>query len=166
MAVRSNDNRRVIIASIVTVVAIPALWIMNGDSSKSSSVVAGSTIATAPPTTKYKPETPVFVEEQGQTPAQGGVININVAPAPSANSFVGKASFRRYPNTLTRPCTVPVAPDAAIITVINVDNGQSTSCNNILTFQPPAGIDIVLHTVVFSEIGDVADSPIDVRVTW
>ena len=157
------------VASVVTVVAIPALWIMNGDSAKSSSTAAGSTVATAPPTTKYKPETPVFAGGNDQDPTQGGVININVAPAPSANTFRGRASFYRYPDTLTRPCTAPSVPDGALITIINVDNGQSTTCTNILTITAKVEamrVDIIVHTAVFSEIGDIADSPIDVRVTW
>lgn len=157
------------IASVVTVVAIPALWIMNGDSAKSSSTGTGSTVATAPPTTKYTPAPPVFVSGDDQSASQGGVININVAPAPGANTFRGRASFYRYPDTLTRPCTAPSVPDGALITVINIDNGQSTTCTNILTIVAKAEamkVDIIIHTSVFSEIGDIADAPIDVRVTW
>ena len=157
------------VASVVTAVAIPALWIMNGDSAKSSSTAVGPTVATAPPTTTYKPAVPAFIGGEGQASQQGGTININVAPAPSGNTFLGRASFYRYPDTLTRPCTAPAVPDGALITVINIDNGQSTTCTNILTITAKVEamrVDIIVHTAVFSEIGDVADSPIDVRVTW
>ena len=157
------------VASVVTVVAIPALWIMNGDSAKSTNPGVGSTVATPPPTTAYKPQTPVFVGGDDQAADQGGVININVAPAPSINTFRGRASYYRYPDTLTRPCTAPSVPDGTLITVTNVDNGQATTCTNILTITAKADamrVDIIIHTDVFTEIGDFADAPIDVRVSW
>ncbi len=160
-----TERRRVIFASIVTAIAIPALWIMSGDDQSSESA-GGSTIPTAPPTTIYKPETPVFVGGEDGTSEASGDASIATAPAPNANNFRGKASYRRYPDTLDRPCTAPQAPDATLLTVINVNNGQFTTCTNIRTFTPPAGVDIVIHTDVFSEVGDIADSPIDVRVTW
>lgn len=161
-----SERRRVIVASVVTVVAIPALWIMNGDSDKASSDPGVSAAPTPPPTSEYQPQTPVFVGGADQAPEQGGVINIAIADAPPTNLFKGRASFRRYPDTLENPCTAPLAPDTAVLTVINIDNGQSTTCTNIRTFNPPTGVDIVLHTDVFTKIGDIADSPIDVRVTW
>lgn len=163
---RSSERRRVILATIVTAVAIPTLWIVNGNDSDAKSAEGGTTVPTAPPTTRYQPATPVFVGNDGQAADQGGVISVAVAPGPTSNSIKGKASYLRYPATLDRPCTAPAAPDGATLTVINVDNGQSTTCTNILTVTPARGIDIVMHTTVFSEIGDVADSPIDVRVTW
>lgn len=161
-----TERRRVIFASIVTAIAIPALWIMSGDDDGSSEPTGGSTIPTAPPTTAYKPETPVFVGGEDGTGGATGEVSVATAPAPNANNFRGKASYRRYPDTLDRPCTAPQAPDAILLTVINVNNGQFTTCTNIRTFTPPVGIDIIIHTDVFSEVGDIADSPIDVRVTW
>ena len=99
-------------------------------------------------------------------PAAPGVINIAVPPAPSANNVRAIASFHRYVETLVRPCTATMAPDAAILTVTNIDNSQSTTCTNTLTLVLPTGIDIMLHTEIFSEIGDVSDAPIPVRVSW
>ena len=51
-------------------------------------------------------------------------------------------------------------------TVENIDNGQTTTCTNTLGMAIPAAADIVLHTDVFGEIGDLADAPVPVRVSW
>ncbi|HNJ98406.1 MAG TPA: hypothetical protein PLV13_09790 [Ilumatobacteraceae bacterium] len=168
---RSSERRRVILASVVTAVAIPTLWIVNGNDSDAKTAEGGTTIPTAPPTDPYQPATPVFVGNDGQTVDQGGVVSVAVAAGPTANSIKGKASYYRYPATLDRPCTAPAAPDGATLTIINVDNGQSTTCTNIVTDVMTSRalqlrVDIIMHTTVFSEIGDVTDSPIDVRVTW
>lgn len=48
----------------------------------------------------------------------------------------------------------------------NIDNGQITTCTNTLGMTMPTGADIVLHTDVFGEIGDLADAPLPVHVSW
>jgi len=159
---RTHDRRRVITASVFTVVALLALVFFDGEPDSANS---GESRLTAPPTTKYVPEAPSFVGGDDE-PAPPAVINIHVPPAPSATSFRGAASYHRYVETLVRACTVPLAPDGAPIKIVNINNGQETTCTNSLTMPVPTGIDLLVHTDVFSEIGDVTDAPISVRVSW
>ncbi|MEI7548049.1 MAG: hypothetical protein WCK21_08330 [Actinomycetota bacterium] len=161
----ATDRRRVVAASIFTFVALSTLWFFSSDSATNKDGSGTAAKATAPPTTKYEPEPPLFVGGNDE-PSPPGVINIAVPPAPSASSFRGLASFHRYLATQPRACTTQSAPDGAALTVTNTDNGQTTTCTNTLTIVVPAGVSILLHTGVFTEIGDVADSPIPVRVSW
>lgn len=59
-----------------------------------------------------------------------------------------------------------LAPDGALLTVTNVDNGQSTTCTNTQGITIPPGVGMVLGTDVFAKIGDLADAPLPVRVRW
>lgn len=168
----TSDRRRAAAASIFTVVALPALWVLNRESAATSSapkvgaagveVVAGAN--TVPATEPYEPQPPSFVggDEQPATPNQ---INVAIPPAPGENEVIAEASFKRY-TAGSRQCTTLLAPDGALLTVENIDNGQITTCTNTLGMAIPAGADIVLHTDVFGEIGDLADAPVPVRVSW
>ncbi|MEQ1699791.1 MAG: hypothetical protein ABMA25_06755 [Ilumatobacteraceae bacterium] len=170
----TSDRRRAAAASIFTVVALPALWVLNRESATTSSapkvgaagveVVADAGANTVPATEPYQPQPPSFVggDEQPDTPDQ---INVAIPPAPGANQVVAEASFKRY-SAGSRQCTTLLAPDGALLTVENIDNGQTTTCTNTLGMAIPAGADIVLHTDVFGEIGDLADAPVPVRVSW
>jgi len=161
-----SDRRRAFFATALTVVALPAVWLMNREEARQAAAPPGATVAqTAPSTTAYEPEAPVFVGGEDQ-PTQQDVINIAVAPAPTATDVRASASYRQFPGTLERACTAVFAPDATLLTITNVDNGQSTTCTNSLIVAPPRGVDIVLDTEVYVEIADVADAPTPVRVSW
>ncbi|CAB4363516.1 unannotated protein [freshwater metagenome] len=160
-----TDRRRVVIASLFTAVALPALWFFSSDSANKNGGSNGSR-ATAPPSTKYEPGPPLFVGGT-DTPKRPTLIDVAVPSTLPANSMRAQASFHRYPDTLTRPCSVLQAPDGAVVTVTNIDNGQSTTCTNTLTLATlPDGIGVLLHTEIFAEIGNVTDAPIPVRVSW
>jgi hypothetical protein len=53
-----------------------------------------------------------------------------------------------------------------VLTVTNTDNGQTTTCTNSISTPLPAGVDIVLHTDLFTVISDLADAPVPVRISW
>lgn len=156
----ATDRRRVVLASVFTVLALGSTWYFSSDSADQQ---AAATAGTAPPTTKYVPEAPSFVGGNDE-PAPAGVINIAVPPAPA--SIRGLASYHRYLDTEPRGCTAPFAPNGVVLKVTNTDNGQTTTCLNTLTIVVPDGINMLLHTDVFAEIGDVVNSPIPVRVSW
>ena len=170
----ATDRRRVVAATVFTVMALPALWMFNRDSASSSTApkvgAAGVDINvdqaanSAPTTEAYQPEQPSFVGGD-DPPVAPNEINIAVPPAAGANEVTAKASFRRY-STGSRQCTTLLAPDGALLRVLNIDNGQSSTCTITLGMAFPAGADIVLHTDVFGEIGDLADAPVPVRVSW
>jgi hypothetical protein len=161
----SAERRRVTLASVFTVVALLGLWIANRSSSAASGGAATSVLATPPPTTAYEPSAPLFVGgDDAPTPPQ--VVEIAVPPKPGATEVLMKASFHRYEGATVAVCTTLLAPDGAVLKVVNIDNGQSITCANTLGMAVPGGADIVLDTDVFTRIGNLADAPVPVRVSW
>ncbi|MGB8861472.1 MAG: hypothetical protein WCC60_19610 [Ilumatobacteraceae bacterium] len=168
----AHDRRRVVVASLFTLAALPALWVFNRESAATSGsptigaagVDVNAGADTAPTTTAYEPEPPLFVGGDEQ-PVPPVFVNIAVPTTAGANQVTAKAGYHRY-GIGSRLCTTLLAPDGALLTVTNVDNGQSTTCTNTLGMTMPTGADIVLHTEVFAEIGDLADAPLPVRVSW
>jgi hypothetical protein len=165
------DRRRLVLASIFTVAALPAMWVINRNDAESAAPKLGAAGApqvgadTAPPTSAYKPDRPIFLD--GPTPGVGpAVVDIVVPRAPTSTEATGKASFRRYPDATRRPCSTSLAPWGALLTVTNTNNGQSTTCINSTSGPLPAGVDIVIHTEIFTSISDLADAPVPVRITW
>ena len=168
------DRRRVVVACVFTLVALPALWALTRDPANTAGSpqvgAAGVDVGraandTAPSTTAYQPEAPLFVGGDDD-PTPPGLVNVAVPPPPGANEAVGQASFHRYAGVGVSVCTTLLAPEAAELTVTNLDNGQTTTCTNTLGMALPAGSDIVLNTAVYILIADLADAPVPVRVTW
>ncbi|MEO5725330.1 MAG: hypothetical protein ABIQ39_14925 [Ilumatobacteraceae bacterium] len=171
------DRGRLVFAVIFTVVALPALWVMGRDQAPSSTaptagaaglaVPSGETGATVP--TTYTPAPPVFLDNARpaatRSPAQ---IDKEIArgTVPPGNYADVRASFRRYPDPNGSPCTTPLAPGGRTITVLNLDNGQSTTCHNKLGVTLAAGIGIVVHTDVLAKIANLSDAPVNVRISW
>jgi len=169
----TSDRRRVAVATLFTLVALPAVWVLNRETAATSrSPKAGAVGADvqpaadgAPPsTTAYTPEAPLFVGGDS-VPPDASIISIAVPPTPSSNEVAVRASFKRF-GAGSRACTALMAPSGVTLTVVNVDNGQQTTCINSLGALMPAGVDIVLNTDVFVEIADLADAPVPVRVSW
>lgn len=163
------DRRRVALASIVTFVALPALWVLNrepGAAGTTATAGVGGPVGdnSAPSTSAYSPELPAFVGGDGQ-PVPPAVVDVAVPPGPGVNETTARASYSRY-NSAGRPCTTLLAPDGVTITVLNVDNGQSTTCTNTLGKAIPPGADMVLDTAIYNEIANLADAPVPVRITW
>jgi hypothetical protein len=167
----SYDRRRFALASIFTVAALPALWVINRNDAGSAAPTLGAAGvprvgADRPPsTTAYTPDPPIFLNgpPSGADPA---VVDIIIPPGPTATEASGRASFRRYADPTNRPCTTALAPWGKTLTVTNTDNGQTTTCVNSISTPLPAGVDIVLHTDIFTLISDLADAPVPVRISW
>jgi len=165
------DRRRLVLASIFTVAALPALWIINRDDAGSAAPALGAAgvpqagANQAPSTSAYTPNEPIFLDgpPSGADPA---VVDIVIPPAPSATEARGRATFRRYPDATSHPCTTALAPWGKLLTVTNTNNGQSTTCLNSVSNPLPAGVDIVLHTDDFALISDLADAPVPVHISW
>jgi len=168
----SIDRRRIALASALTLAAIPALLVLDAQSSDHPDTVEADSERlgvegddSAPPTSAYEPEAPMFVGGEDK-PTPPGVIDVAVPPAPDGNERLVKASYSRYDGATAALCTATFAPEGITLTVVNIDNGQSVQCLNTYGKAPPNGADMVLDTDVFTEIGDLADAPIPVRVSW
>lgn len=177
------DRRRIRAAALITVTLLALFWVFTSGSSKddaSSATTcdaecADSAANSAPSTTEYQPYPPLFIGgDDGASPVEPA--SIATAPEPDANEFLTTAQFVRFndatdaagnPISGRKPrCSTMLAPDGALLTVTNVDNGQSTTCTNTQGITVPPGVGMVLGTDAFAEIGDLSDAPLPVRVRW
>ncbi len=176
------DRRRIRAAALITVTVLALFWVFssgssNGDNSSATTCIgcvddAGNS---APSTTEYEPYPPLFVGgEENVSPPDP--VSIATAPEPNAYEFLTTTQFARYNDATDAAgnplsgrkarCSTLLAPDGALLTVTNVDNGQSTTCTNTQGFTIPPGVGMVLGTDAFAEIGDLSDAPLAVRVRW
>jgi hypothetical protein len=57
-------------------------------------------------------------------------------------------------------------PAGAIVTVTNVNNGRTVKCTSVYSLLVPPGMTIMLHNSVFTDIADLNDAPLPVKITW
>jgi len=178
------DRRRMVFATIVTIVALPTLWLTGRDDASDTGLTPvavalngpsvadaarGTTTTTvATSTTALGSDEPVFMAGPTTPPVPEPDV---VMAAPSAEQAAGRATFRRWDSTAiatlrAHPCLTFVAPLGARITVTNVNNGRSVTCVNTPAEQPPQNAMIVLDTEALLRIGELADAPLPVRVSW
>ncbi len=166
------DRRRIRVAALITVSVLALFWVFSGSSSNDSSsatTCAGcpdSAGNSAPSTTEYRPHPPLFLGGENNDATPPDPVSIATAPEPKANEFLTTTQFIRYSDVTVRRCSTMLAPEGALLTVFNVDNGQSTTCTNTQGIDVPVGVGMVIHTDVFAEIGDLVDAPLSVRVSW
>jgi hypothetical protein len=160
------------VACVLTLVAMPALWLASRDSASSVSPAAGDSgvqttaPATEPPTSAYDPQPPLFVGGDAE-PQLPPVINVAVPPAPGPNEQLARATYHRYLGVVGTTCTAPMAPDGATLTITNVNNDLQVKCTNTAaTVVVPGGADLVIDTALFVRFADLNDAPITVRVSW
>ncbi len=160
MQLETADRRRLVAATIVTIVALPTLWLTSREEAAEGAIpaVAAATPGAAPvfmagPTT---PPTPL-----------PEVVTSHV----TAEQATGRATYRRWSSRTVadlraHPCQTMLAPLGTRLTVTNVNNGRSVRCVNVVLEPPPGGALVVLHTEALLSIGKLADAPLPVRVTW
>ena len=167
------DRRRLVLASIFTVAALPALWVINRDDAGSAAPArrrcrgpARSGADTAPSdvgihtrlrrsSSTVRRPAPILPSSTSSSRRRQRPPKQQVRPASAAT-----------PTRRSDPCTTALAPWGKVLTVTNTDNGQTTTCLNSISTPLPAGVDIVLHTDVFALISDLADAPVPVRISW
>jgi hypothetical protein len=153
------------LAIAFTIVAIPAMLLANRDTSADRSGANPGNEAAAPTTSEYRPEPPVFVDNRDPA-VPPAVVDVLVPAPPSAQQAEGVANFRRFGNVADRPCATELAPVNAVVTVTNIDNGRMMQCTNVGNIGLPPGVDVIIHTDIFSELGDLIDAPLSVRLSW
>ncbi len=169
MALTDSDRRRFMLATALTLVALPALWWANRDDGAPSVATAGIDVDDGSAATKPDravPATdpanaPVFLDgPSGQVGA--GLAEIAVPAQPKLERITTKAIFRSDVGSPTT-CTLPGISQGASIVVVNLDNNRSVRCTARLA--PSGGADLlVLHPDLFAEIADLTDSPIPVEI--
>jgi hypothetical protein len=186
MALTHTDRRRLLLATALTVVALPALWWANQSGSAAPNVATagiavgdGEVAADAAPTANAADtppgaatdatdatdaagsEAPVFLDgPAGQVGA--GLSEIAVPAAPGVASISTTATFRSdLPTTAT--CTFPGLTTGAKVTILNLDNGRTVTCTAVLGASGAPDV-LVMHTDLFATFADLTDAPIPVEI--
>lgn len=160
MQLEIADRRRLVVATIITIVALPTLWLTSRDEVSEG---AGASVAVAVPGAA-----PVFMAGPTTPPTPSPDV---VASAPPGEQATGRATYKRWSGRTVadlraHPCQTTLAPLGTRLTVTNVNNGRSVRCVNVVLEPPPGGAVVVLHTEALLAIGRLADAPLPVRVTW
>jgi hypothetical protein len=183
--VHLQDRRRLSIAALVTMLALPTLLLLNRDSgsgapsvaaagvgvengylTESGAEVGAEGIATGGPSTANLPaaapleETaPVFLD--GPAANGGGRPAIAVPTVPPNEVLDLEATYSSQVWNWT--CIVPGVQNGTELTIVNVDNGRSTTC--VATYgDPRTDGHLVMHTAGFLELADLTDAPIPVEI--
>jgi hypothetical protein len=171
MALTDTDRRRIIAMTVLTLVALPALWWANTSENSSTSpnlAVAGLDADVEAPAAGQAPAAtdegldgvaPVFLE--GPTSAAGaGQAEIAVPPKPLIDGVLAEATFRS--TVADGTCIVPGLTSGSRITVVNLANNRSVTCKTLLSPGNRPG-DLVMSTNAFAAIADLTDAPISVE---
>ncbi len=178
MALNDTDRRRLFAATVLTLMALPALWWANTSENSSSPNLAVAGIdpgidvgAVNPPsqppatpadgaTDRVGDAAPVFLE--GPASAAGaGQSAIAVPARPLVDGVMVKATFRS--SVSPDVCVVAGLTSGTRITVVNLDNNRSITCTTTLA-PGNAPSDLVMHTSAFASIADLTDAPISVEI--
>lgn len=175
------QRRRVALAAAITVILIPAAFLLNRSATDDSPpdhtlvgavLIPGQTVADYPST---EADGPTATDAMGSTPIaylDGTVPNQAEDPATIAiprlpQSVTGSAGFSR---DISNPTACQIRDMATIpfqsrVTVTNLDNSQSVQCV-VSVGGVPTDADVVLNADAFLRIGDLTDAPLSVEITW
>jgi expansin (peptidoglycan-binding protein) len=172
MALNDTDRRRIFAVTVLTLVALPALWWANTSENSSTSpnlAVAGIDPGVDAPSATSAPAgtgdslddvAPVFLE--GPASAAGaGQSEIAIPAKPLVDGVIATATFRS--NLLDGTCIVADMTSGSKVTVVNLANNRSVSCTTMLAPGNRAG-DLVMSTNAFASIADLTDAPISVEI--
>ncbi|HYN34463.1 MAG TPA: hypothetical protein VES40_17695 [Ilumatobacteraceae bacterium] len=163
MALTPPDRRRILLASALTLVAMPALWWANQPGAPNVATAGIVVVDRSPtaPTAGTGDVAPVFLDgPAGQVGA--GLAEIAVPEPPAIASITTTATFR---STLGSPtaCMVPGIGGGQQVTVVNLDNNRSVTCTAILAPSTAAN-QLVMASELFAELADPTDAPIPVEI--
>ena len=167
-----RQRRRFAFALALTVIAVPAAVLLDGDDRPAdlSTVVtaipidesaAGANASAAETDDPLGVPVPAHLERRVTiAPPEGAFIAI-----PSDDgTYTGLASFT-YESPEEDLCFARGAEIGRYVTVTNIENKRSVSC--IVTLVDRAGFqEVELHPIAFSRIADPTDAPIRVEYRW
>jgi hypothetical protein len=166
----TSDRRRLLFAAAFTTLALPALWVANGERGVDPAVgaagVPAPVVDPSPVDGTYAPESPVFLNDAAPVVVDAPVSAAAVQgpTQAAANDVTSMATFKRI--TDVGGCSTNLALPGTTLTVENLDNGRAITCVAVYGVPVPDGIGVVLDTGLLAQITDLAEAPIPVRVTW
>ncbi|MET0146225.1 MAG: hypothetical protein ABW328_15800 [Ilumatobacteraceae bacterium] len=164
------------LASALTIVALPAVWLVNrsesGATSSRPNVAAvglptedAATSADAPVTVPADPMGEVGARylEPAEVPAgPRDAAAIVVGTSPDVLVATARATYRS--SVGWRTCAFSGVDSGSTVRVVNVDNGRSTQCTTRLRPMTEPQDELVMPPDLFAEIADLTSAPIDIEV--
>ena len=177
MAFEDTDRRRSLLLGVLTLLALPAIYLYSQTSTSTDSSNDNIAAEAAPATDGEPPVTdngtnrpPITVSEAAPIFLDGpvgdvnpGVNEIAIPSRPAIAPLELSASYRR---TVAggRSCLVRGLTGGLTVSIKNLDNGRSITCvTRTAPFNQVAGV--VLHTDTFSILADPTEAPITVELT-
>jgi hypothetical protein len=178
----TSDRRRLLVAGVTSIAALPFLLGGGGSPASSAPVaaigpvdVAGAIDAGADGAASgHALIESVDVDGEsgpgfliGPPPAtKPSLVEIAVPVQGSANAKLTHASYRGRLTGAVRPCAIASIQIGMTIEVLNLHNGHKVRCT--VVGAPAAGdrAPLVLDDDGFLELADLADQPIPVRISW
>jgi hypothetical protein len=165
------DRNRLTVVTIVTMVAVPLLWIANAGSGSGTEttidpeeVVTTSTLQLGL-STDITADSPVNLD--GPSPeAPVGTGQIAYPADNDGQMRRGIATYKRFPDVAKTGCATNLIPLGAVITVRNLNNGRKVECTNLNIGYVPPNVDLVLHTELFEDMAELKEAPLPVEMTW
>jgi hypothetical protein len=166
VALSVYERRRIIVLGAVTILALTALRITGfggGDANTTSATATTTTPSSTIVTDDSVPDPVILGGPAPLAPSGSAAI---AYPATTGNELSGLATFSNLGYTQTPVCYSTQVPAGAIVTVTNVNNGRTVKCTSVYSLLVPPGMTIMLHNSVFTDIANLNDAPLPVKITW
>jgi hypothetical protein len=173
MALTDTDRRRFTAVTVLTLLALPALWLANTSDNSAApnlavagidpgvDVAAGANDAEAPDGDDDLGQDPPAYFEGPASAAGAGQSAIAIPAKPLVDGIIAKATFRS--TVADGVCIAGGLPSGSLITVVNLSNNRSVTCTTILSPGDDPGA-VVMHASAFAGIADLTDAPISVEI--
>lgn len=171
------QRRRLAVAIALTVVGVPAVWLLSGDDRPDdvSTVVEGAAVplTVEDPASTANTDTADTVEDPLGVPVPAHlerrvtiapIIGGQIAVPDASGTLTGEASFN-YEVPASDLCFAAGAELGMFVTITNLDNNRSTECI-ATTFEIPPAVEVILHPDRFAAIADPTDAPVKVEYRW
>jgi hypothetical protein len=169
-----RDRRRLLLASALTVVALPAVWLANRDDTTSprpnvaavGAPVADGEAASVPPASVDPMGTVDAQYLDGAVPAPpqtAGPVTPAIGTADGRVVATATAIFRRSVTSSTT-CLFNGVKVGSHITVVNVDNDRSMTCTTALRPMDQPQDELMMSADAFATIADPSEAPIVVEI--
>ena len=167
-----RDRRRLGFATVLTIVALPAVWLVNRDDPATGPNVAavGLPAEDAAPSTTLDPAAVDPMGDVGAKYLEGdaaieapGTVPIAIGTSDERVVANAHAVFRRSVGAVDACRYGGIAP-GELITVVNVDNGRSTECWTNPPHPDAPADEVVMHPDLFLQIADLMNAPVDVEI--
>jgi len=154
------ERRRIGALSVLTLFALTIFSFAAGGASSPTS----TTTTTVPPVVEK--EIPESVILGGPPPIAPSGSAAVAYPATSPNSLTGRASFTAFGYSSNPVCFSAMTPVGVQLTITNINNGRSVKCTSAFGSSIPAGVSVQLNSNQFTQLADLIDAPIPVKITW